>query len=231
MPEMDGLTATALIRQRETRDGGRRVPIIALTAHAMQGDRELCLSAGMDDYVTKPFTRSELERVLSQWLPRRSTVLVDQPVQPSVSMAPELSVAREEDAPTVTIAEEETVGPTMIDQTALTAVRALQRPGQPDIVVRVLSRYLATSVESVNAIRHAVRSQNATELRAAAHRLKSSSAQLGASALAADCRELELMGSSRQLGRAQEILSRLEGHYAEACAAIQEELAKGRSVA
>src|SRR5206468_8309808 len=59
MPELDGLSATVLIRQAERRTGGH-VPIVAMTAHAMAGDRERCIAAGMDDYVTKPLHPSEL---------------------------------------------------------------------------------------------------------------------------------------------------------------------------
>jgi len=57
---MDGFAATAAIREREARTGARHVPIVALTAHAMLDDRERCLEAGMDAYVSKPFTASEL---------------------------------------------------------------------------------------------------------------------------------------------------------------------------
>jgi CheY-like chemotaxis protein len=65
MPEMDGLTAARAIRQKET-GTGRRIPIVALTAHAMSGDREICVAAGMDGYITKPIQVAELERVLAQ---------------------------------------------------------------------------------------------------------------------------------------------------------------------
>jgi PAS domain S-box-containing protein len=82
MPEMDGLEATRNIRHAEggvTDDGvpdgatvRRRIPIIAMTAHAMQGDRERCLEAGMDDYVSKPVTPQALARILEEWLPRKA---------------------------------------------------------------------------------------------------------------------------------------------------------------
>jgi len=67
MPDMDGLAATAAIREREAaRPGARRLPIMALTAFAMKGDRERCLAAGMDDYLTKPIRRDQLAAVLAR---------------------------------------------------------------------------------------------------------------------------------------------------------------------
>ncbi|MBK7951590.1 MAG: response regulator [Deltaproteobacteria bacterium] len=70
MPEMDGFAATRAIREREQQTGrsGQRVPVVALTAHAMTGDREHCLAAGMDDYLSKPFTRAALSALLDRWL-------------------------------------------------------------------------------------------------------------------------------------------------------------------
>jgi CheY-like chemotaxis protein len=68
MPVMDGFTATRMIRRQETVGGKPRIPIIALTASTMQGDRERCLAAGMDDFLSKPFKRNQLKAILQRWL-------------------------------------------------------------------------------------------------------------------------------------------------------------------
>jgi CheY-like chemotaxis protein/HPt (histidine-containing phosphotransfer) domain-containing protein len=243
MPEMDGFTATQLIREREAsttppshinvRRSVSHVPIVALTAHAMQGDRELCLAAGMDDYLTKPFTLSQLEQVLARWVFNRRPVQVE--VCGDVTNAPlQQNSANLQEVPALQKGEprQDTIGePTTIDQAALAAIRALQRPGQPDIVARIVTQYMDSSPEIIDRIRRAVLSTDAVELRAAAHRLKSSSAQLGATALASDCRELEMMGARGEVERADETLKKLERHYADACAAFQDEIGKGRAAA
>jgi len=70
MPEMDGYEATRIIREKENGENYKsHTPIVALTAHAMQGDLENCLAAGMDDYISKPFTQKQLQQFLAKWLP------------------------------------------------------------------------------------------------------------------------------------------------------------------
>ena len=76
MPEMDGWEATAMIRKEEGSRGNQRLPIIAITANAMPGDREKCLNAGMDDYLAKPVTLEEIRGVLARWIPGHSSSAV-----------------------------------------------------------------------------------------------------------------------------------------------------------
>jgi len=78
MPELDGFAATAAIRQRET-STGRHVPIIAMTANAMQGDRQDCLAAGMDDYVSKPVSFDSLVAMVRKWAAPQDDRMVGSP--------------------------------------------------------------------------------------------------------------------------------------------------------
>ena len=70
MPEMNGLEATAAIREIEAREGLVPTPIIAVTAHSLKGDEDRCLAAGMDDYLSKPISPEKLGAMIDRWLPR-----------------------------------------------------------------------------------------------------------------------------------------------------------------
>jgi signal transduction histidine kinase/CheY-like chemotaxis protein len=83
MPEMDGMAATAAIRKNESKNGTARLPIFAMTAHAMKGDRERCLEAGMDGYITKPVRFSDIEQTLSGVA--RTPIAPDKPAAPTAS--------------------------------------------------------------------------------------------------------------------------------------------------
>ena len=72
MPEMDGIEATVLLRKKEREEGSIRLPVIALTAHAMRGDQERCLTAGMDGYLTKPIRPQQLDEVLEKYMALRT---------------------------------------------------------------------------------------------------------------------------------------------------------------
>jgi HPt (histidine-containing phosphotransfer) domain-containing protein len=172
MPEMDGFEAVAEIRRREA-GSGRRTPIVALTAIAVKGDRERCLAAGMDDYLTKPFTPDQIGAMLARWL------------------AP-LTHARPaaEDGPVVPIPSEPR-DPAPIDLKTLDDLRRLQRDGHPDIVERVIALFLESAPRLLQDLEQGATGGDMALLRRASHTLKSESANVGAVPLSSLCKELE----------------------------------------
>jgi PAS domain S-box-containing protein len=175
MPEMDGFEATRVIRRQE-QGTDTRIPIVALTAHALQGDRELCLTAGMDDYLSKPFTIEQLRAVIHRWLPSSP-----QPAQVDSPQAPV--------TPPPTPAPQPDQSP--VDPKSWDSITDLQRPGQPDLLAKVIGLYLKDSQGLVDKILAATQGMDFASLRDTAHSLKSRSATLGAWHVADLCKQLE----------------------------------------
>ena len=191
MPEVDGLEATAAIRTAETQEGRRRLPIIALTANVLDRDRERCLAAGMDDFLAKPFTRKQLTRVLARWLPLDVTGPATPEPPPARNRAGG-GGRRPADAPAP-------VSPGPLDAKALSRIRAMQREGAPSVLLRVIDIFLGAAPKLLAQMRAAVAGNDPLQLCRAAHSLKSSSANLGATSLSALCRELESMGQTGEM--------------------------------
>jgi two-component system sensor histidine kinase/response regulator len=210
MPVMDGFSATDAIRERErASNNARRLPIIALTAHAVEGDRERCLSAGMDDYLTKPFTLRQLQNMLARWDPAHEA-------HPDSRHEPDRAVPPIEAA---------------IDTDAWDAIRALQRPDRPNLLHKTITLYLAHSQSLIDQLQQTLAQPDIPSAQMAAHTIKSSSAQLGAHRLAQLCQEVEaacLAGTTEQLPR---LIPRLIEEHRVARAAFQAALDNERPYA
>jgi signal transduction histidine kinase/DNA-binding response OmpR family regulator/HPt (histidine-containing phosphotransfer) domain-containing protein len=163
MPEMDGFAATQYVRQREASLGGH-VPIIALTANALAGDRERCLASGMDDFVSKPFHKEALRAALAR-ATARDSLAVPRPSPGSLA---------EEVGPPPQVAVR------AIDPAALENIRMLQRPGKPDLLAAIVTMYLKTTPDEVAAIGAAIESGDLVAVNRGAHKLKGSSRTVGA---------------------------------------------------
>lgn len=207
MPKMDGFEATAEIRKGEQDSPGSHIPIIAVTANAMEGDRENCLAAGMDDYLSKPFSREQLAEVLQRQVCSDDTSeAAGRPVP-----ARDIPASAGASAP---------VGQSSINQDSLDNIRQLQQPGQPDLLGKIIALYLDDSPGLINALRESVSKGDAESVRLTAHRFKSGSANLGAIELAELCRRLEEMGRDNELADASVFINRIETEFRE----ISEEL-------
>ncbi len=222
MPEMDGFETTGRIREKErsAQEGGKgaagRMPVIALTANAMEGDREQCMSAGMDDYLSKPFSQAQLCAALKKWLPAEKAgdgafFPPGEAVKMDLGCCPEPAGSGVAPAP-------------VVDQSVLDGIRALQKPGAPDILGRVIENYLKTAPELLRNLRSAVTAGGPEEIRKTSHTLKSGSANLGAVALSERCKELELKGRSGDIGDAPFMLEEIESEYEKVREALQERL-------
>ncbi len=220
MPGLDGFEATRRMRQREGREpAAGRLPIIALTAHAMSSDREGCLAAGMDGYLSKPFTFQQLHDALARWAG---------PVPPHTLIAQEAVMnagSDETDTRSDAMKDGATPATTSVEREALDRLRALDRPGRPSVFAKVVAQFLQSAQETVESLREALRRDDAAALYAAAHRLKSSSAQLGALTLSEQCQELESMGRSQSVADADAALRRLETEFFRVAEALRSELA------
>jgi signal transduction histidine kinase/CheY-like chemotaxis protein/HPt (histidine-containing phosphotransfer) domain-containing protein len=181
MPRLDGFAATRGIRAREAaRHEARRIPIIALTAHAMRSDREECLAAGMDDYLSKPFGKEKLRALLERWTSQHPAV-DPRTVRPTAPPASEdAASASGEVLPS-------------LDLGVLRGIAELDP--DPAFAADVIRAFLAASSESLAKLKDAQERSDAAAIARAAHTLKSTSGQIGAARLSSLCRMLE--GSAR----------------------------------
>ena len=216
MPVMDGFTATSHMREREQQQHHARIPIIALTANAMGGDREHCLTAGMDDYLSKPFTQQSLSDILIRWCPLRDRSHPEAPVaRPDVPSA--AADGRTGHSP-------QTLPPSGVDRTAWETIARIQRPGQPNVLHKIIGLYLASSQTQVTQLQQSLQAQQYDAIRDLAHTLKSSSATLGAHRLAALAKELEDACQTDHGDQAERLIPLIEAEHHNACVIFRQEL-------
>jgi CheY-like chemotaxis protein len=225
MPVMDGYTATRRWRDGErAAQDGHHLPIIAMTANAMAGDRQKCIDAGMDDYLAKPVTRAELERCLHRWWRPRTAPLANTPEAAlAVESSPGAVVAASlaaEIAPTPAMAPSAMQAgnmDTVIDQEVLEELRAVLGSE----VDRLVAVFLDTTPPLIAKLEAAALGPDFDALREVAHSLKSSSANLGAMALSAAAKLVEHGARMRTLDRPAVAVAVVAGEYMRAAEALR----------
>lgn len=181
MPVMDGFQATAALRARET--NGARTPIVALTANAMEGDREQCIAAGMDDYLAKPYSMAQLREALGRWLP--------------LSDVPEETAMRSPEEPLDYHA--------VLDRVVLDQYRELDPHGGLGLARQIARVYAESAWHALEQVRQSIERGDAVALRHAAHSLKSSCANVGGTTLSDIFKALEWMGKTGDLTNAARV--------------------------
>ncbi len=193
MPEMDGFEATKRIREQER--STRHTWIIAMTANAMEGDREHCLDSGMDDYISKPLQLNDLVAVLERCLtPIAQEALDDLPVPRSVEEVE--AQAKADD------------GPVRLD--VLSDLRAeFEEGGDLDEFGAIIDLYIRNARRNFAAAREALERTDMEALGLAAHSLRGSSGSIGAARLSAISELLEAVAGGRRNGNADDLLGQL----------------------
>ena len=196
MPGMDGYEASTRIRAME--GGPRRTPIIALTASAMRGDRERCIAAGMDDYLTKPVSPEQLAAMLARWVPGAGTGV-------PLPTRPEAPVSRAR-------------GP--VDWDVLSDLLSVTRPG---FVRELLVLFLRDAATSLTDLRIAWRDDDLDGWRRVGHKLRGSAATVGAAGMMDVCATMEALDEDGLARRGESLLDALEVEFHAVQAALRKE--------
>jgi PAS domain S-box-containing protein len=190
MPEMDGIAATREIRSWAW--GCRGIPIIAMTAHAMQGDRDICLEAGMNDYVTKPILPRALGEVLDKWLPGASAAGFEKPQCGRLPARQPLHYS------------------TLVWNRASLAERLLD---DPELVDMIIESFLADIPRQIEVLRGYLDVGNAEGVERQAHTIKGAAANVEAEALRVPASEMEKAARAGDLESVKALLGQLDAAF------------------
>lgn len=193
MPEMDGLEASTRIRQYEQDTGHEITPIIALTADVYKGTEELCLAAGMNAYLKKPFKRKQLQAVLENWLQKQS---IDN--SNAKETIPQGSAETDDGILNLSVLEE---------------LRELTVPSGESLLDKAIALYLENTPAELIKMRLAMEEENASELSKIAHKIKSGSANLGAQFFSNTCASLEDVARKNNLQDAKVLVNTIEENF------------------
>lgn len=197
MPVMDGFEATERLRQLESEKHLPQTPVVALTAHAIEGTREKCLATGMNDFLAKPYTFEELTAKVSQWTGMNPGASTERG-RNKMPRAGEVTAANDGTRPS----ESGDVSQTQVsvlDPAALEKLNARKKYRKRDLAKRVVGLYLEETPKQLEELAQAIRESDTEAQSSIAHTVKSSSLTVGAIVLAETCRKIEELSAKNQV--------------------------------
>jgi CheY-like chemotaxis protein len=206
MPVMDGFKATVAIRAAEQQAGHLRLPIIAMTANAMQGDRERCIDVGMDDYISKPIAPAELSRALAQWA---GPAMRPVPGMPAISA---LEVIRPAEVHEIEVPAQ------VIDFERLEEFFG----DDPDLIQSLFDLYLSTTVTLLEKLRVAIANCDVAAVTALSHEAKGSGVNLGIERMAQIAAQMEASCTGEDWPRTNMLLTDMQAAFVHLQAALAE---------
>lgn len=206
MPEMDGYRATTEIRRQQSAGELHYFPIIALTANAIEGDREKCLTTGMDDYLAKPIKAKDLANTVALWLSNSNLIH-------SRNQVAEMEQSSNQ-TPT------ESINKLSIDTEALASIRSLEADYGDELLKQVIKTYLDNGRKLMETLENAWNTGDIKAIRMTSHTLKSSSSQVGAHNLAELCRNVENEARNNIYDVSGQALFVIKQHFTEACSTL-----------
>lgn len=209
MPQMDGYEATAAIRRQPH---GKHVPIVAVTALAMQGDQERCLNAGMDDYISKPVKQEDFAAALCRWASDKINEQKNDARQQQEAHANPASPHAGDAASSPGTPASSSISPAL-DQQAVARLRALAEASDPSLIDQIFSAFVMDSAERIRALRNALGESDLESMRKAAHALRGASANVGALHIANIAHQLERAGNDVNVSGRTVLVDRLEEEF------------------
>ncbi|EMI22952.1 multi-sensor hybrid histidine kinase [Rhodopirellula maiorica SM1] len=209
MPEMNGLEATAAIRKSEEGTNQHQY-IVAMTAEAMKGDREKCLNAGMDDYISKPFNPDELQDVIARATEHIAPDATDNAPEDAADAAPADRTADEPESTAAATTEDGETEPERQTEPMLDWDHAVrQMGGDENLALEVLRTFQDEVPVLLKQMRSAIEAKDPTTLCRSAHTLKGSSRFFGLSEIIEICTNIEASGQAMEIAAAEEAVDQL----------------------
>ena len=189
MPELDGYSTTEEIRRKEQISHAPHLPVIALTANALTGDREKCFASGMDGYLSKPFSQAQITGLLAQWLP----------VSDSETSAQKTLNSQHSDP--------------AIDEKVLENIRSLSGEGNENLLSQIVEIFINDTPQQIDNLHHALTQKESHKVKTIAHSLKSGCANLGAMRLSSLFKDLEIQATENNLDNMMPAIEQIRREY------------------